>query len=48
MEVYSGNEPYIFVSYAHKDSQIVVPILEQMQSAGFRFWYDKGIEAGTE
>lgn len=48
MEVYSGEKPYIFVSYAHNDASIVVPIIEKLQTDGFRIWYDKGIEAGTE
>ena len=48
MNVYDGNENYIFISYAHKDSETVVPILEALQTNGFRLWYDLGIEAGTE
>lgn len=45
---YEGNEPYIFISYAHKDSELVMPILSALQGKGFRVWYDAGIEAGTE
>lgn len=48
MEVYSGDKTYIFVSYAHADAKIVVPIIDRLQYLGFRLWYDKGIEAGTE
>ena len=48
MAVYEGNEKYIFVSYAHKDTPTVLPIIEALQNAGFRVWYDGGIEAGTE
>lgn len=48
MAVYEGSEQYIFVSYAHKDSAIVIPIINALQSAGFRVWYDQGIQAGTE
>ena len=48
MAVYEGNEKYIFVSYAHKDTPTVLPIIEGLQNAGFRVWYDGGIEAGTE
>ena len=48
MKVYEGKEPFIFVSYAHKDSKTVVPILEAMAKKGFRIWYDTGIEPGTE
>ncbi|MBO5702633.1 MAG: toll/interleukin-1 receptor domain-containing protein [Clostridia bacterium] len=48
MKAYEGNENYIFVSYAHADSGTVVPIIEVLQNAGFRVWFDLGIEAGTE
>lgn len=41
------SKPYIFVSYAHKDSDKVYPILERLSNAGFNIWYDKGIEAGS-
>lgn len=46
--VYEGNDNYIFVSYAHKDTQKVLPIIEVLNERGFRVWYDAGIEAGTE
>lgn len=45
---YEGTEPYIFISYAHKDSETVLPIITALQDRGFRVWYDAGIEAGTE
>ena len=48
MTPYKGNEPYIFISYAHKDSDRVLPIIESLAEKGFRVWYDAGIEAGTE
>ncbi|MBQ6835504.1 MAG: toll/interleukin-1 receptor domain-containing protein [Clostridia bacterium] len=45
---YEGNENYIFISYSHKDSARVWPIIEQMQKDGYRIWYDDGIDPGTE
>ncbi len=45
---YDGGEPYIFISYAHADSDTVIPALEAMQQKGCRLWYDRGIEVGTE
>lgn len=45
---YNGNEPYIFVSYSHLDSNIVLPIIQALQARGVRIWYDAGIEVGTE
>ncbi len=48
IKAYEGNQPYIFISYAHKDAKTVLPILEALEGLGFRLWYDAGIEAGTE
>ena len=45
---YEGSEPYVFISYAHKDTARVLPIIEALSASGFRIWYDAGIEAGTE
>ena len=45
---YKGNEKYIFISYAHKDRDIVLPELNLLQEYGCRFWYDEGIEAGED
>ena len=45
---YEGKEPYIFVSYSHKDGNRVYPILEHLERSGFRIWYDEGIEWGSE
>ena len=45
---YEGDSPYIFISYAHKDSDSVMRVLDVMQSRGYRFWYDDGIVPGSE
>ena len=45
---YRGEEAYIFVSYAHKDSYRVWPIVARLQLDGYRVWYDEGIDPGTE
>ncbi len=44
---YKGNKPYLFVSYAHNDKQIVLPIIESMRLKGYRIWYDEGIKTGS-
>ena len=44
----TDQEKYIFISYAHKDSATVVPLIENMKKAGFHIWYDDGIEVGAE
>lgn len=48
LEAYSGNEPYIFVSYSHKDTKRVYPVIARLISEGYRVWYDSGIDPGTE
>lgn len=48
MKPYTGDESYIFVSYSHKDSDRVHPIINRLLSKGFRVWYDEGIDPGTE
>lgn len=45
---YEGKEPYIFLSYCHKDANIVYPLVEQMVKDGFRIWYDDGNRAGDD
>ncbi|MBQ4043089.1 MAG: toll/interleukin-1 receptor domain-containing protein [Clostridia bacterium] len=48
MAAYEGKEPYIFISYSHKNSDQVHRAIEEMQKAGYRVWFDGGIEAGSE
>ncbi len=45
---YQGDQPFIFVSYCHKDRPFVFPILESLARHGFRLWYDEGITPGSE
>ena len=45
---YAGNEPYIFLSYCHKDSALVYPLFTQMVMDGYRVWYDDGNIAGDD
>ena len=42
-QIYNGPEPYIFVSYCHRDAEIALKILEGLVRAGFRIWFDGGI-----
>ena len=48
VKAYEGKEKFIFVSYAHKDSEQVLPIIQKMQTQGYRIWYDEGIVPGSE
>ena len=45
---YEGREPYIFVSYAHKNSDMVMPIIDSLYNDKYRVWYDEGIAPGSE
>lgn len=41
-------KPYMFFSYAHKESETGMQIIKGLKKAGFNLWYDEGIEVGTE
>ena len=45
---YSGDEPFIFVCYAHQDNDLTYPEIRRLQDAGFNLWYDDGITPGSE
>ncbi len=47
IEAYKGNEPYIFISYAHEDTALVMEFLGELQG-NYRFWYDEGIPSGSD
>ena len=48
VRAYEGNEPYIFISYAHKDSGKVLPVISALYEHKYRVWYDEGIAPGSE
>ena len=39
---------FVFISYSHKNSALVKPIIEAMKAIGINVWFDDGIEAGSE
>ena len=43
-KAYEGREPFVFISYAHKDTDIVLPVIQGLQNRGVRVWYDGGLE----
>lgn len=45
---YKGDEPYMFISYSHRDSGAVYPIIGQFHKHEYNVWYDEGIEPGIE
>lgn len=47
-EAYRGNdEDYIFVSYAHADSDEVYPDISKLHEAGLKVYFDEGISPGS-
>lgn len=47
-EAYQGDDPYVFISYAHKDAEKIYPLIRWLDSEGYRIWYDEGIDPGNE
>lgn len=44
---YEGELPYIFVSYAHADREVVSCLTRGLDRQGFRVWLDAGIQHGA-
>ena len=47
-DAYRGTEPFIFVSYSHRDGAAVFAELKYLHELGYRVWYDEGIDPGNE
>src|SRR6056297_2151617 len=45
---YKGEQPYIFISYSHRDTKEIFTIIENWHSGGYNIWYDEGIDPGNE
>ncbi len=45
-QAYKGDDPYIFVCYAHDDAASVYPEIARLREHGFNIWYDEGIAPG--
>ena len=48
IEAYTGNEPYLFISYSHRDTAKVYPILDALYDKKYRIWYDESCETGND
>ena len=48
VEVYKGEEPYIFISYAHDDMLRVYVEIDRLYKMGYRIWFDEGLSPGRE
>ena len=47
-EAYTGEEPYLFISYSHRDTKQVYPILDELYDRRYRIWYDESCENGND
>ena len=45
---YEGSRPFLFISYAHKQSDAVLNTIRILHEKGWRLWYDEGIPAGSD
>jgi hypothetical protein len=48
LPAYEGDEPYVFVSYSHRDEALVYREIRWLQEQGVKVWYDIQIQAGSE
>lgn len=46
MNAYSGNEPYVFFSYAHADLEHAQALIVGLKQKLCRVWYDEGLTPG--
>lgn len=47
-DVYEGNEPYLFISYSHKDHQTMITVKSILKEQNVRYWYDNGLHSGDD
>lgn len=47
-KVYRGTMPYGFVSYSHKDKDLVFEIINDLMICACNLWYDTGIHSGKD
>ena len=45
---YEGRRPFLFISYAHRQSDTVLDTIRILHEKGWRLWYDEGIPAGSD
>ena len=47
-KVYRGTDPYVFVSYSHKDKERVFEIINDLMLCACNLWCDTGIHSGED
>lgn len=45
---YQGEEPYLFLSYSHRNAEAAAEAIRFLKAAGFRVWYDEGVIPATQ
>ena len=45
---YEGDEPYLFISYSHVDTDSVYRIMNRLDREKFRIWFDDTMEVGED
>lgn len=45
---YEGQKPYIFLSYAREDTDLMLEAANRLKDDGYRLWYDEGIPGGND
>ena len=45
---YEGTNPYLFISYSHRDTEKVVETIRGIHQLYYRLWYDEGIPPGDD
>ena len=45
---YQGEEPYLFLSYSHRNADAAAEAIRWLKAAGFRVWYDEGVIPATQ
>ena len=48
LAAYHGTEPYIFISYSHRNADRANAVIRSMNRSGYRVWYDEGLIPGRE
>ena len=46
--IYEGDEPYIFISYSHKDTLEMEKVRKIFDAKKVRYWYDDGLHSGDD
>jgi len=48
LAAYHGSEPYIFISYSHRNADRANAVIRSLNRSGYRVWYDEGLIPGRE